>query len=329
MWMRPELEKPVPLPPGHHLEPVWRFGKLATRSPVMCEAFELLRRFASTDVTLTLLGETGTGKDVLAHALHEQSSRPTGPFVVFDCGSVATNLAESELFGHERGSFTGAISTHLGAFERADGGTLFLDEIGELPIDLQPRLLRVLETRRVRRVGGSQDRQLDVRIVAATHRNLRAEVSTGRFREDLYFRLAAAIVPVPPLRDRLEDMPALVRDLLQDLGRGDLIVAEATLSALKAHEWPGNVRELKNALACAVAFVDTRIVEPRHLRLLPSCESIRGVESLPLAGQTLQHLERIAIQQTLQQTRGNKALAAKTLGVSVSTLYEKLKKYGG
>lgn len=293
----------------------------------MGEAFELLRRFASTDVTLTLLGETGTGKDVLAHALHEQSSRVAGPFVVFDCGSVAANLAESELFGHERGSFTGAIATHVGAFERADGGTLFLDEIGELPIDLQPRLLRVLENRRVRRVGGAQERQLDVRVVAATNRQLRGEGCAVQFREDLYFRLAAAIVAVPPLRARLHDLPWLIRDLLRDLGRNDVIVADATLSVLKAHRWPGNVRELKNALACALAFVDARVLEPRHLRLSPSCERTPEVDLPYLGGQTLQYLERIAIRQTLTQTQGNKALAAKTLGVSVSTLYEKLKKY--
>ena len=260
MWTRRELETPVPC--GRHVESGWRFGKFVTRSPLLGEAFELLRRFASTDVTLTLLGETGTGKDVLAHALHEQSTRAAGPFVVFDCGSVAANLAESELFGHERGSFTGAIGTHFGAFERANGGTLFLDEIGELPIDLQPRLLRVLETRRVRRVGGSQERQLDVRVVSATNRQLRGEVSAGKFREDLFFRLAAAVVPVPPLRARTHDLPWLVRDLLRDLGRDDVIVSDAALAVRAKHEWPGNVRELKNALACALAFIDAASSSP-------------------------------------------------------------------
>ena len=328
MWTRRELETVAHPANDRRVEPGWHFGKFLTRSPTMGEAFELLRRFASTDVTLTLLGETGTGKDVLAHTLHEQSARAAAAFVVFDCGSVAANLAESELFGHERGSFTGAIGTHVGAFERADGGTLFLDEIGELPIDLQPRLLRVLETRRVRRVGGSQERQLDVRVVAATNRQLRGEVSAGKFREDLYFRLAGAIVPVPPLRARLEDLPCLIRDLLHDLGRADVTIDDTTLSVLKAHEWPGNVRELKNALACALAFVDAKVLEPRHLRLSPACERAQGVDLPYLGGQSLQHLERIAIRQTLTQTQGNKALAAKTLGVSISTLYEKLKKYG-
>jgi two-component system, NtrC family, response regulator AtoC len=328
MWMRRELQTPLASGSDHPLKPAWRFGKFTSCSPAMGEAFELLRRFAATDVTLTLLGETGTGKDVLAHALHEESARAAGPFVVFDCGSIAANLAESELFGHERGSFTGAFATHVGAFERADGGTLFLDEIGELPIDLQPRLLRVLETRRVRRVGGSQERQLDVRVVAATNRQLRTEVSHGKFREDLYFRLAGAIVPVPPLRARFDDLPWLIRDLLRDLGPSDVIVSDAALCVLEAHEWPGNVRELKNALACALAFVEAKVLEPRHLRLMPRGDNEAGVELPYLGGQTLQHLERIAIRQTLTQTHGNKALAAKTLGVSVSTLYEKLKKYG-
>jgi DNA-binding NtrC family response regulator len=294
----------------------------------MCEAFELLERFATTDVTVTLLGETGTGKDVLAHALHAQSRRAGGPFVVFDCASVAPNLAESELFGHERGSFTGASSMHIGAFERADAGTLFLDEVGELPLDLQPRLLRVLESRRVRRVGGTQERLLDVRVVAATHRDLRMDASFGRFREDLFFRLAAVVIPVPPLRRRLLDLPLLVRSLLDDLGHSNLVVSDAALEVLTTHPWPGNVRELKNALACSVAFVETGVLEPQHLRILASPQSERGFERLHLAGQTLAGLERVAIEQTLAQVDGNKVRASEILGIAVSTLYEKVKKYG-
>src|SRR5215471_5908331 len=165
-----------------------RLGKATTLSPAMNRVFDVLARLAPTDVTVTLVGETGTGKDVLAHAVHEHSRRAGRPFVVFDCGSVAPSLAESELLGHERGSFTGAVSGHAGAFERAHGGTLFLDEIGELPLELQPRLLRVLESRRVRRVGGVHDRPIEVRIVAATNRDLTEEVRAGKFRQDLYFR---------------------------------------------------------------------------------------------------------------------------------------------
>src|SRR5260370_14883626 len=211
---------------SRHLHPVRRFGKLVAGASAMHEVFDVLARFAPTEVSVTLLGETGTGKDVVPPAVHEQSARANGPFVVFDCGAIAPNLAESELLGHERGAFTGAVAAHAGAFERAHGGTLFLDEIGELPLDLQPRLLRVLESRKVRRVGGLQDRPLDVRVIAATHRELRADVASGRFRQDLYFRLGAAVVPIPPLRDRFDDLPLLVSALLEDLGRRDLRVAE-------------------------------------------------------------------------------------------------------
>ena len=297
----------------------------------MHDVFDVLERVARTEVTVSLAGETGVGKDVLARALHEKSGRSEGPFVVFDCGAVAANLAESELLGHERGAFTGAVAAHSGAFERAHGGTLFLDEIAELPLDLQPRLLRALESRKVRRVGGRHERRVDVRVVAATNRDLRADVAAGKFREDLYFRLAVAVVRVPPLRDRLEDLPQLLASLLADLGRPDLRVSDATLAMLRIHPWPGNVRELKNVLSCAVAFVDpeTTTLEPRHVRLLgPSCPVDAGLEGLPLGGQALERIERVAIRQTMAQADGNKMFAARTLGIAVSTLYEKLKKYG-
>jgi transcriptional regulator with PAS, ATPase and Fis domain len=322
--------RPLSAAPSRHLHPVRRFGKIVAGSTAMHEVFDVLARFAPTEVSVTLLGETGTGKDVVAHALHEQSARANAPFVVFDCGAIAPNLAESELLGHERGAFTGAVASHAGAFERAHSGTLFLDEIGELPTDLQPRLLRVLESRRVRRVGGTQDRPLDVRVVAATHRDLRADVAAGRFRQDLYFRLGAAVVRIPPLRERFDDLPLLVPALLEDLGYGDLRVAEGTLAALRGHAWPGNVRELKNALACAVAFVepDAQVLEPRHLRLMPPANlEDDALERLPLGGQKLELIERIAIKQTLAQMDGNKVQAAQALGIAVSTLYEKLKKY--
>lgn len=313
-----------------HLGPVRAFGSVVARSCAMQDVFDVLDRVARTDVTVSLVGETGSGKDVLARALHESSARADGPIVIFDCGAVAANLAESELLGHERGAFTGAVSAHSGAFERAHGGTLFLDEIAELPLDLQPRLLRALESRRVRRVGGRQDRRVDVRVVAATNRDLRAEVTAGRFREDLYFRLAVAVVRVPPLRDRLDDLPQMVLALLADLGRPDLRVADATFSMLRAHPWPGNVRELKNALSCAITFVDvgTTILEPRHVRLLAPSSAHSGLDRLPLGGQLLEHIERVAIRQTLAQAEGNKTYAARALGIAVSTLYEKLKKYG-
>jgi transcriptional regulator with PAS, ATPase and Fis domain len=305
-----------------------RLGDIAAFSPAMHEVFRLVDRLASTGVTMTFIGETGTGKDVFAHAVHDASSRSAGPFVVFDCGAVPANLVESELFGHERGAFTGALAEHAGAFERARGGTLFLDEIGELPLELQPRLLRVLDDRSIRRVGGSRDRHVDVRIVAATNRDLAALVASKQFRHDLYFRLAAAVVHLPPLRDRLDDLPLLVPRLLSDLGRAEVRVADAAFEALRAHVWPGNVRELKNTLACALAFVDAGVLESRHLRFTAAFAEHALLDRLPLAGHRLETVERAAIRQTLVQTHGNKAQAAKSLGIAVSTLYEKLKRYG-
>ena len=296
----------------------------------MHEVFNVLERFVRTDVSITMIGETGVGKDVLAHAIHERSGRAAGPLVVFDCGAVAANLAESELLGHERGAFTGAVSGHVGAFERANGGTLFLDEIAELPLDLQSRLLRALESRKVRRVGGRVDRKVDVRVIAATNRDLRADVAAGRFREDLFFRLAVAVVHVPSLRHRLDDLPQLVDGLLGDLGRPDLETSAEAFAMLREHPWPGNVRELKNALACAIAFVDVdaHTVEKHHLRLMNAPnEDAAWVDDLPLAGQALARIERAAIRQTLALMKGNKMEAARALGIAVSTLYEKIRKY--
>jgi two-component system response regulator GlrR len=304
------------------------FGRIAASSSAMSDVFTVLRRLSRTDVTLTLIGETGTGKDVTAHAVHEASGRTASPFVVFDCGAVPANLVESELFGHERGAFTGAHAEHEGAFERARGGTLFLDEIGELPLDLQPRLLRALDSHAVRRVGGTRDRAVDVRIIAATNRDLGALVEAKQFRQDLYFRLAAAVVNLPPLRDRLDDLRLLVPQLLADLGRAHLHVPEATFEALRGHRWPGNVRELKNVLAYALAFVDAGVLEPGLLRFAPPTGESSPVERLPLGGQTLATLEHVAIRQTLALTRGNKVQAARMLGIASSTLYEKLKRYG-
>lgn len=303
-------------------------GRLTSTSRAMQDVFTVIGRLASTNVTVTLTGETGTGKDVFAHLVHDTSQRAARPFVVFDCGAVPANLMESELFGHERGAFTGAHAEHQGAFERAHGGTLFLDEIGELPLELQPRLLRVLDNRLVRRVGGTKDRLVDVRIVAATNRDLSALTEAKQFRADLYFRLVAAVVHLPPLRERLEDLALLVPGLMADLGRGDVTVSEDTLAALRAHRWPGNLRELKNALACAAAFVDGGILSPHHLRLAETPRQRSGLDGLALGGHTLDSIERAAIRQTVSQLAGNKVHAARALGIAPSTLYEKLKRYG-
>jgi DNA-binding NtrC family response regulator len=305
-------------------------GQIFAASGAMQDLFAVVSRLAATDVTVTLTGETGTGKDVFAHLIHDSGPRADEAFVVFDCGAVPANLVESELFGHERGAFTGAHAEHPGAFERAEGGTLFLDEIGELPLDLQPRLLRALDNRSIRRVGGTKDRKIDVRIVSATNRDLGALVAGKQFRQDLYFRLAAAIVHLPPLRERLDDIPILVPQLLEDLGRGEVVLSESTMAVLRDRAWPGNVRELKNVLACALAFVEPEVgvLDPRHLRFIDPPTDEAALDRLPLGGHSLGHLERAAIRQTLIASRGNKVHAARTLGIAPSTLYEKLKKYG-
>ena len=232
------------------------FGDVVGRSQSMRQIFGLLERLAPSDATVLLGGETGTGKDVLARSIHAASPRKERPMIVVDCGAVVGTLIESELFGHEKGAFTGASANRQGAFELADGGTLFLDEIGELPLDLQPKLLRVLEQRSFRRVGGNKEIRVDIRVVAASKRNLKMEVERGKFREDLYFRLAVVPVELPPLRERLDDLPLLVEQLLADLSKEQpdqpaLTIAKAALDALGGHDWPGNVRELRNVLARA------------------------------------------------------------------------------
>jgi DNA-binding NtrC family response regulator len=234
-----------------------RFGPIVGRSIAMRALFAQLELSAPSDATVLLEGETGTGKSEVAEAIHEASARAEAPFVVFDCASVPGTLLESALFGHEAGAFTGATKRRRGAFEEAHGGTLFLDEIGELPIDLQPKLLRALEEREVRRLGGLETIPFDVRIVAATHRDLRREVAAGRFREDLYYRLAVLRLGIPPLRSRPEDLPAIVKEIVRRLGLPDAarerLASPDFVASLRSGAWPGNVRELRNHVErCAV-----------------------------------------------------------------------------
>ncbi len=231
-----------------------RFGAAIGEGPSMQRLFALLARVADTDVTVLLEGETGTGKELLAEGIHEHSPRAKGPFVVVDCGAIPRDLIQSELFGHVRGAFTGATQNKLGLIEAADGGTLFLDEIGELPLELQPQLLRVLEKRELRRVGETKPKRVDIRVVAATHRDLGKMVAAGSFREDLYFRLAVVRALVPPLRDRIEDLPVLARAFVERMGRGGFELGDATLAELSRYAWPGNVRELRNVVEQALSM---------------------------------------------------------------------------
>lgn len=263
------MDEEVPVVPSSSEQ----FGKIVGRSINMREIFGILEKIAPTSATVVIEGETGTGKEVFAQTIHDMSKRSDKPFIVFDCGAVPESLIESELFGHEKGSFTGAIMTRKGLFEMASGGTIFLDELGELSIDLQPKLLRVLEQREVRRVGSNKSIPVNVRVIAATNRNLEQEVQAGNFREDLFYRLSVVRLHLPALRERSEDIPLLVRHFLDELdfnrdSNGRLRIRHAdpaALEALKRYEWPGNVRELLNVIERAVSFAETDIIVPDDL----------------------------------------------------------------
>jgi transcriptional regulator with GAF, ATPase, and Fis domain len=258
------------------------FAGLRGRSVAMRELFAMCARVAPTDAPVLIQGETGTGKELVAHAIHDHSLRAGKPFVVFDCGAVPPTLIESELFGHERGAFTGAVAQRAGVFERADGGTVFLDELGELALELQPKLLRVLEGGEVMRVGGERPRQVDVRVLAATNRDLARMIAEGGFRPDLYYRLAVIRVSVPPLRERRDDIPLLaagfVKDVLGEVSRAKIPqpTLEAIFEQLRHHDWPGNVRELRNVVERAAILADPRLI--RGGALDAAAELSRSVE---------------------------------------------------
>jgi transcriptional regulator with GAF, ATPase, and Fis domain len=280
-------------------------------------------------------GETGTGKDVLARAIWTESGRAQGPFVVVDCGAVSYSLLESELFGHERGAFTGAIASRQGAFELADSGTVFLDEIGELPLDVQPKLLRVLETKEFRRVGGNKTLKTNVRVIAATKRNLQREVQAGKFREDLYFRLAVVPITVPPLRARREDIPALAQHILKASG-GGLTVADETMQGLVAHDWPGNVRELRNVLERTVYLARATGQTELDLVSLPTSGTSGGDVFQFEPGKSYREtrarfdsdFERRYVKWLLGRHTGNVSAAAREARMDRKHLHDMAKKHG-
>ena len=320
-----------------------RFGGVIGASLPMRRLFSLLARVALTDATVLLEGETGTGKEAIALALHHASRRADGPFVVVDCASIPHELIASELFGHARGSYTGAVSDKQGLIEAATGGTLFLDEIGELPIDLQPQLLRALDKREVRRVGETRPIPVDIRVLAATHRDLRAMVKTGGFREDLYYRLAVVRCEVPPLRTRLDDLPALARHFAELFGRSGWDISAGLLEQLGRHRWPGNVRELRNVIerALSLGLVVVDGASPHDPAL-----AVNASAGAPAAGSSgassaildlpfkdakaalVESFERDYLVNLLARHKGNISRAALEAGIDRNYIHRLVKKYG-
>lgn len=322
------------------------YGKLIGRSPAMRELFRQMDRLVSSDITVLIHGESGTGKELVARALHDSSGRRRGPFVALNCAAIPETLQESELFGHERGSFTGATDRRIGKFEQAHRGTLFLDEVAELSPALQAKLLRALQSRSFQRVGGTQEIQSDFRLVAATHARLSELAKAGKFREDLFFRLAVFELDVPPLRDRREDVPSLAQHFVNMVSEREgrhPSLSPQTLQRLTAYNWPGNVRELENAMHRAVVAADGDVIRPDDLPAAirgtttaraateerPSTSST-AANSAPAMLTTLNidALEKAAILEALRQSNGNLTQAMKMLGIGRTTLYRKLKQYG-
>ncbi len=310
------------------------FGNIIGRSPSMQKVFETLSLVAPSDATVLINGASGTGKELIAGALHHNSSRKKGPFIKVNCAALHENLLESELFGHEKGAFTGADSLRLGRFELADGGTLFLDEIGDMSLQTQAKILRVLQEGELERLGGSKTIAVDVRMVAATHKNLTAMVEEGTFRQDLFFRLSVVPIELPPLRERIEDIPVLADFFLHRYAKKNKKDIRGfhpqTLVLLARYAWPGNIRELENTIERAVILCLGEQITPKELppQMLPDDFQPSGETAVSPSGLTLKDVEREAIRTTLKQTDGNKSQSAKLLGIARQTLLNKIKEYG-
>src|SRR5437660_4900891 len=335
------------------LQEVWEFGAIIGRHPRMQEVYKTIGRVAASDVTVLLRGESGTGKELVARAIHHYSRRSGRPFVAVSCAAIPGRLLESEMFGHERGAFTDAKERRLGKFELAHGGTLYLDEIGDMPVDLQTKLLRALQERTIERVGGHESIAIDVRVLAATNRDLEALMKEGRFREDLYYRLNVVTVNLPPLRERRRDIPLLVEHFLakhvEELGESG--VAPEALDRLVGYDWPGNVRELENVVQRAMVMATAGVILPEHLPIGPVSaaasvavdatleeiierklmECVRGLRehaSANLYDLVVGLVEKPLLRAVLRETGGNQVRAAQILGINRNTLRKKLTEHG-
>ena len=312
-------------------------GSLVGTSKKMQEIFRLIEMVAPSTASVLITGESGTGKEMVARTIHELSPRKNKPFVAINCAAIPESLIESEIFGHEKGAFTGALERRTGCFELAEGGTLLLDEIGEMPVATQAKLLRVLEDRKLRRLGSKAETTIDVRVLAATNKVPEEAVASGQLRNDLYYRLNVFNIHMPPLRDHKDDLTDLVPYLLNDMntkhGRTVSGINDDVAKAFQNHAWPGNVRELRNTLERAVIVCETRMVEPKHLppgfgAVIPRAP-VQEANAIRLGvGTTVEQAERLLILKTLESTNNNKTRAAEILGISLKTLHNKLKEYG-
>ncbi len=308
------------------------FDNIIGRSPAMQEIFATIERVAPTRATVLIAGESGTGKDLIARAIHHHSPRRDKPFVKINCAAIPENLMESELFGYEKGAFTGAVTSKPGKFEQADTGTVFLDEIGDVPPSVQVKLLRVLQEREFERLGSNKTRHIDVRVLAATNADLRAALESGEFREDLYYRLNVVPINVPPLRERKEDIPALVEHFIrkhrEDLGSRVESISEEALDVLMRYHWPGNVRELENVIERSLVLCPGDRLEAGDIRLDTARKAAPPADGFLPPGKTLQEYEHDLIRKALELAKGNKSQAARLLGLTRNALRYRLSQMG-
>lgn len=318
------------------LDQRYQFDNIIGRSAAMREIFQTIERVGPTRTTVLIAGESGVGKDMIARAIHQHSPRHSHAFVKINCTALPENLMESELFGYEKGAFTGASVSKPGKFEQADKGTAFLDEIGDVPGNIQVKLLRILQERQFERLGSNLTRNVDVRVVAATNVNLRGALEEGRFREDLYYRLNVVPINVPPLRERKEDIPFLamhfVKKISQDLGAGERTLSPAAMDRLISHSWPGNVRELENTIERSMVLTSSEILQPGDIRLEAprNSQASTSTQQMPVLpeGETLDHWEQMIIREALRRANNNKSQAARMLGLTRNALRYRLSQMG-